>query len=126
MRSGEGAMALQELETQSPEVVTEIDTRELIRPKRLEVDERSLPPTFGKFPGAPFAGGFGTPIGNGVRRVLLSSLEGAAIVAVRVKSVLHEFSTIQGVLEDVTDIVLNLKEEIGRGAGGGGGEMWVG
>ena len=110
MRSGEGAMALQELETQSPEVVTEIDTRELIRPKRLEVDERSLTPTFGKFSGEPFERGFGTTIGNGVRRVLLSSLEGAAIVAVRVKSVLHEFSTIPGVLEDVTDIVLNLKE----------------
>jgi DNA-directed RNA polymerase subunit alpha len=103
-------MALQELETQTPEVITEIDTRELIRPKRLEVDERSLTPTFGKFSGEPFERGFGTTIGNGVRRVMLSSLEGAAIVAVRVKSVLHEFSTIPGVLEDVTDIVLNLKE----------------
>jgi DNA-directed RNA polymerase subunit alpha len=82
----------------------------LIRPKRLEVDERSLTPTYGKFFGEPFERGYGTTIGSALRRVLLSSLQGAAIVAVRVNGVLHEFSTVPGVTEDVTDMVLNLKE----------------
>src|SRR5207237_7540229 len=67
-------------------------------------------PTYGKFFGEPFERGYGITVGNALRRVLLSSLQGAAIVAVRVKSVLHEFSTIPGVTEDVTGIVLNLKE----------------
>src|SRR5262249_11677528 len=84
--------------------------RELIKPKRLEVDEKSLTPTYGKFFGEPFERGYGTTIGNALRRVLLSSLQGAAIVGLRVKNVLHEFSTVPGVTEDVTDIVLNLKE----------------
>ena len=103
-------MAFEELETQSPDVQVQSDWRELIRPKRLEVDEKSLTPTYGKFFGEPFERGYGTTIGNALRRVLLSSLPGAAIVAARVKGVLHEFSTVPGVTEDVTDIVLNLKE----------------
>jgi len=103
-------MAFQEFETQSPDAVAQNNWRELITPRRLEVDEKSLTPTYGKFYGEPFERGYGTTVGNALRRVLLSSLQGAAIVAVRIKGVLHEFSTIPGVREDVTDIVLNLKE----------------
>ena len=103
-------MAFQEFETQSPDAAAQNNWRELITPKRLEVDEKSLTPTYGKFYGEPFERGYGTTVGNAVRRVLLSSLQGAAIVALRIKGVLHEFSTIPGVREDVTDIVLNLKE----------------
>jgi DNA-directed RNA polymerase subunit alpha len=103
-------MSFEELEAQSPDTLAQTNWRELIKPKRLEVDEKSLTPTYGKFFGEPFERGYGTTIGNALRRVLLSSLEGAAIVAVRIKGVLHEFSTIPGVREDVTDIVLNLKE----------------
>jgi DNA-directed RNA polymerase subunit alpha len=84
--------------------------RDLIKPKRLEVDERSLTPTYGKFVAEPLERGFGITIGNSLRRVLLSSLQGAAITSVRIQGVLHEFSTIPGIREDVTDIVLNLKE----------------
>lgn len=84
--------------------------RDLIKPKQLEVEEKSLTPTYGRFIGEPFERGFGTTIGNSLRRVLLSSLHGAAITAVRITDILHEFSTIPGVTEDVTDIVLNLKE----------------
>src|SRR5262249_3885903 len=101
MRSEEGVMAFQELETQSPALVAQTNWRELIKPKRPEADEKSLTPTYGKFFGEPFERGYGTTIGNALRRVLLSSLQGAAIVAVRVKSVLHEFSTVPGVREDV-------------------------
>src|SRR5437660_8749404 len=103
-------MELQDLSTQSPDAIVQSDWRELIRPRRLEVDEKSLTPTYGKFFGEPFERGYGTTVGNAMRRVLLSSLPGAAIVGCRVKGVLHEFSTIPGVTEDVTDIVLNLKE----------------
>ncbi len=83
---------------------------ELIRPKQLEIDDKSLTPTYGKFYAEPFERGFGQTIGNSLRRILLSSLMGASIVAVRIKGILHEFSTIPGVTEDVTDIILNLKE----------------
>jgi DNA-directed RNA polymerase subunit alpha len=83
---------------------------ELIRPKQLEIDEKSLTPTYGKFYAEPFERGFGQTIGNSLRRILLSSLMGASIIAVRIKGILHEFSTIPGVTEDVTDIILNLKE----------------
>jgi DNA-directed RNA polymerase subunit alpha len=83
---------------------------DLIKPKQLEVDERSLTATYGKFYAEPFERGFGQTIGNTLRRILLSSLMGASIVAVRIKGILHEFSTIPGVTEDVTDIILNLKE----------------
>ncbi len=103
-------MEFEALETQTPDTLAENNWRELIKPKRLEVDEKSLTPIYGKFFGEPFERGYGTTIGNALRRVLLSSLQGAAIVAARVKGVLHEFSTVAGVTEDVTDIVLNLKE----------------
>ncbi|MGE4543472.1 MAG: DNA-directed RNA polymerase subunit alpha [Pedobacter sp.] len=83
--------------------------RDLIKPKRLQVDADSLSGTYGKFMAEPFERGFGTTLGNSLRRVLLSSLQGAAITSVRVKGVLHEFSNIPGVTEDVTDIILNLK-----------------
>ena len=102
-------MEFEALETESADTLAQ-DWRELIKPKRLEVDEKSLTPTYGKFFGEPFERGYGTTIGNALRRVLLSSLQGASIVALRVKGVLHEFSTVPGVTEDVTDIVLNLKE----------------
>ena len=83
--------------------------RELIKPKRLEV-ESTEPNTYGKFECEPLERGFGVTMGNALRRVLLSSLQGSAITNVKVDGVLHEFSTIPGVLEDVTDVILNLKE----------------
>ncbi|HXJ37051.1 MAG TPA: DNA-directed RNA polymerase subunit alpha [Candidatus Eisenbacteria bacterium] len=103
-------MELQESEISPPTTVQQSNWRELIKPKRLEVDDKSLTPTYGKFFAEPFERGYGTTVGNALRRVLLSSLQGAAIAAVRVNGVLHEFSTVPGVTEDVTDIVLNLKE----------------
>ncbi len=83
---------------------------ELIKPETVEVDEKSLTGTYGKFVGEPFERGFGQTIGNSLRRILLSSLRGAAITSVQLDDALHEFSTIQGATEDVTDIILNLKE----------------
>ncbi len=82
----------------------------LIRPKRLEVEKETLTPFYGKFIAEPLERGFGITIGNSLRRVLLSSLQGAAITSVKIEGVLHEFSTIPGVKEDVTEIILNLKE----------------
>jgi len=84
--------------------------RELIKPKRVEIDQGSSTKTYGKFVCEPLERGFGITIGNSLRRILLSSLQGAAIVSVRFDGVRHEFSTIPGVLEDVADIILNLKE----------------
>ena len=80
------------------------------RPKRVEVDTETLTATYGRFTAQPFERGFGTTIGNALRRCLLSSIEGAAITAVNIEGVLHEFSSIPGVVEDVTDIILNLKQ----------------
>ena len=80
------------------------------RPKRLEVERETLTPKFGRFSAQPFERGFGTTIGNALRRVLLSSVEGAAITAVKIDGVLHEFSSVPGVVEDTTDIILNLKQ----------------
>jgi DNA-directed RNA polymerase subunit alpha len=82
----------------------------IIRPKRIEVDEETLSPTYGKFVAEPFERGFGITIGNALRRVLISSIQGAAITAVRIDGILHEFSTVPGVKEDVTEIIMNLKE----------------
>ncbi|MBP7147388.1 MAG: DNA-directed RNA polymerase subunit alpha [Acidobacteria bacterium] len=79
------------------------------KPKYLEVDGPTLGPTYGKFTAQPYEKGFGTTIGNALRRILLSSIEGAAITAVKIEGVLHEFSSISGVIEDVTDVILNLK-----------------
>ena len=83
--------------------------RELIRPRELETDT-SGGRAYGKFACEPLERGFGLTLGNALRRVLLSSLQGAAITSVKIGGVLHEFSTIPGVMEDVADIVLNLKE----------------
>jgi DNA-directed RNA polymerase subunit alpha len=80
------------------------------KPKRLEVDRDTLSDHYGRFTAQPFERGFATTIGNALRRVLLSSIEGAAITAVRVEGVLHEFSPIPGVMEDTTDLILNLKK----------------
>jgi DNA-directed RNA polymerase subunit alpha len=80
------------------------------KPKRLEIDTETLTSTYGKFYAQPFERGFGTTVGNALRRVLLSSIEGAAITAVKIDGVLHEFSSLPGVVEDVTDIILNLKQ----------------
>ncbi len=80
------------------------------KPKRLEIDAETLTSTYGKFYAQPFERGFGTTVGNALRRVLLSSIEGPAITAVKIECVLHEFTSLPGVVEDVTDIILNLKQ----------------
>src|SRR6187431_1139118 len=80
------------------------------RPKRLELERETLTDRFGRFYAQPFERGFGTTVGNALRRVLLSAIEGAAITAVKIDGVLHEFSPIPGVVEDATDIILNLKQ----------------
>jgi DNA-directed RNA polymerase subunit alpha len=80
------------------------------KPKRLACDLETLTDKYGQFHAQPFERGFGTTIGNALRRVLLSSIEGAAITAVKIEGVLHEFSSIPGVVEDATDIILNLKQ----------------
>jgi len=84
--------------------------KDLIRPKRLEVEKETLTPTYGKFTAEPFERGFGITIGNSLRRILLSSLQGGAITSLKIDGVLHEFSTIPGTKEDITEIILNLKE----------------
>src|SRR5918996_555215 len=80
------------------------------RPKRLEFERETLTDRFGRFYAQPFERGFGTTVGNAMRRVLLSSIEGAAVTAVKIEGVLHEFSPIPGTVEDATDIILNLKQ----------------
>ncbi|MDO8643876.1 MAG: DNA-directed RNA polymerase subunit alpha [bacterium] len=84
--------------------------RNLIKPKGLEFERSNLTPTYGKFVARPLERGFGTTLGNSLRRVLLSSLQGAAITLVKIDNVLHEFATLPGVVEDVADILLNLKQ----------------
>jgi DNA-directed RNA polymerase subunit alpha len=89
-----------------------VSLRDLIKPKRIEVeggDER-----YGKFVAEPLERGFGLTIGNSLRRILLSSLQGSAVTAVSIEGVMHEFSTVPGVVEDVTEIVLNLKDVVPR------------
>jgi DNA-directed RNA polymerase subunit alpha len=80
------------------------------KPKRLAVELENLTDKFGEFSAQPFERGWGTTVGNALRRALLSSIEGAAITAVKIEGVLHEFSPIPGVVEDATDIILNLKQ----------------
>jgi len=87
-----------------------IRTPDFQSPKGLEVDRNTLTATYGKFSAEPFERGFGTTIGNALRRVLLSSIAGAAVKSLRVGGALHEFTNIPGVREDVTDIVLNVKQ----------------
>ncbi len=79
-------------------------------PRRLAADSETLTDRYGRFSAQPFERGFGTTIGNSLRRALLSSIEGAAITAVKIESVEHEFSSIKGVVEDATDVILNLKQ----------------
>ncbi len=80
------------------------------RPKRVDIDRESVTPTYAKFTAQPFERGFATTIGNALRRCLLSSIEGAAVTSLQIEGVLHEFSSIPGVVEDVTDIILNLRQ----------------
>jgi DNA-directed RNA polymerase subunit alpha len=89
-----------------------VTLRDLIKPKRVEVESESSDKRYGKFVAEPLERGFGLTFGNALRRLLLSSLQGSAITSVRIEGVMHEFSTIQGVTEDVTEIVLNLKEVV--------------
>ncbi len=91
-----------------------IKWRGLELPSRISVDARSKSSTYAKFTVEPFERGFGTTIGNSLRRILLSALEGASLTSVKIKGVQHEFSSLPGVLEDVTDIILNVKSLIVR------------
>jgi DNA-directed RNA polymerase subunit alpha len=86
--------------------------RDLIRPKAIQVEPDSLTDFYGKFTCEPLERGFGITIGNSLRRVLLSSLQGAAATAIRVDGALHEFTTVTDVVEDVTDVILNIKEVV--------------
>lgn len=86
-----------------------IRTKDFQMPKKLEADQETLTNTYGKFVAEPFERGFGITIGNSLRRVLLSSLVGAAITSVKIEGVLHEISSLSGVKEDITDVILNLK-----------------
>ena len=83
--------------------------RGLELPTRVVSDQTVSTPTYGRFTIEPFERGFGTTVGNSLRRILLSSLEGAAVTSVKIAGADHEFTSIRGVLEDVTDIVLNVK-----------------
>jgi len=82
----------------------------IVKPKRLEFDKKNKSEFYGKLSAGPFERGYGVTIGNSLRRMLLSSIEGAAIVAVKFEGIFHEFSSIPGVVEDVTEIILNLKQ----------------
>ena len=88
--------------------------RDFVMPKKLAADEATLTDTYGKFVAEPFERGFGSTIGNSLRRVLISSIEGAAVTAIRVDGALHEFTTLPGVLEDGSQIVLNVKQLVLR------------
>jgi len=84
--------------------------KSLQMPKKIELDEKTASDRYGKFTIEPLERGFGITIGNSLRRVLLSSVPGAAVTAVRMDGALHEFSTLRGVLEDTAEIILNLKQ----------------
>src|SRR5215204_3441565 len=90
--------------------------RDLIRPKGIAVDNDTATGFYSKFTCEPLERGFGITVGNSLRRVLLSSLQGAAITAVRIDGALHEFTTVPDVVEDVSDIILNLKEVVFKAA----------
>jgi len=89
-----------------------IKWRDFQLPKRLECDESTYTNTYGKFSAAPFEKGYGVTLGNSLRRVLLSSIEGSAVTTVKIAGIQHEFSTIPGVLEDIPEIILNIKSLI--------------
>src|ERR1700736_5238928 len=90
--------------------------RGLELPNRVASDRGSLTDTYGKFTAEPFERGFGVTVGNSLRRILLSSLEGSAVTRVKIQGVQHEISTIPGVVEDVTDIILNIKSLVVKNA----------
>src|SRR5258707_1436056 len=90
--------------------------RGLELPSRVVSDRSTLTDTYGKFTGEPFGRGFGVTVGNSLRRILLSSLEGSAVTRVRIQGVPHEITTIPGVVEDVTDIILNIKSLVVKNA----------
>ena len=90
--------------------------RDLIRPRGIHVEVESLTEFYGKFTAEPLERGYGITVGNSLRRILLSSLQGAAITALRIEGALHEFTTVSDVVEDVTEIVLNLKEVVLKAA----------
>ena len=92
-------------------------------PKRLDSEENTLTATYGKFTAEPFERGYGITIGNSLRRVLLSSIEGSAVTSIRLEGALHEFSTIPGIQEDVSEIVLNLKNLVLRSHAAGPKEI---
>ncbi|MBS2022079.1 MAG: DNA-directed RNA polymerase subunit alpha, partial [Deltaproteobacteria bacterium] len=96
------------------DALTTKNWRDLIKPRGIAVDSESQSDTYGKFVAEPLERGFGITLGNALRRVLLSSLQGAAITSIKVEGVEHEFTTIANVSEDVTDIILNLKEVLLR------------
>tara|TARA_B100001964_G_scaffold191698_1_gene214161 strand:+ start:157 stop:1179 length:1023 start_codon:yes stop_codon:yes gene_type:complete len=87
-----------------------LSTQGIVKPKRVEFEKKTKSSFYGKFSAGPFEQGYGVTIGNSIRRMLLSSIEGAAVVGVKFEGVYHEFSAIPGVLEDVTEIILNLKQ----------------
>ena len=95
----------------SPNVVTR-NWRDLIRPRGITIEQETLTDFYGKFTCEPLERGYGITLGNSLRRVLLGSLQGAAITAIRLDGALHEFTTVGDVVEDVTDIILNLKEVV--------------
>ena len=82
----------------------------IVKPKRLEFEKKTKTDRYGKFFAGPFERGYGVTVGNSLRRMLLSSIEGAAVIGVKFEGIFHEFSSIQGVMEDVTEIILNLKQ----------------
>src|SRR5881394_2006074 len=97
--------------------------RGLELPSHVVTDPKFKSDTFGRFFVEPFERGFGTTVGNGLRRILLSSLEGAAVTSVKIKGAQHEFTSLPGVLEDVTDVILNVKGLIVRLEGDEGKTM---
>ena len=90
--------------------------RDLIRPRGIQIDNETLTDFYGRFTCEPLERGYGITLGNSLRRILLSSLQGAAITAIRIDGALHEFTTVSDVVEDVTDIILNLKEVVLKAA----------
>jgi len=83
--------------------------RDLIKPRRVDVDPTTIGDSYGKFVAKPLERGFGITLGNALRRVLLSSIQGAAVTGIKIEGILHEFSPVKGAMEDVGDIILNLK-----------------
>ena len=98
------------LNKQGERLINSRNWSELVKPEQITRDEETASDTHGRFVCEPLERGYGTTIGNAMRRVLLASLQGAAFVSVKIAGVQHEFTTIHGVLEDVTDVILNIKQ----------------